>query len=132
VRPWRVSRRRLIIERLLARLLVALVALPGAFALTSLTVSFAFDPAQIARGDHLRAFGISLAPCPGCALCGMSRAFSAWSHGQWLAAIELHAGVVLAWPAFALLAIVSAVAAARLWREPPRFFATADAGGGCR
>ncbi len=109
-------------ERLMGALLKLLVAAPGAFAAACLAISVAFDPVEIARRDHLVWLGLELAECPGCALCGLSRAFSAWSHGDLSAAVGFHAGVAVIWPLFVVLFVVSAVGVYRLWMSPPRFF----------
>lgn len=47
-------------------------------ALALLAVSFAYTPETIVGGGPLA--GLRAAPCPGCVLCGMSRAFCAASH----------------------------------------------------
>jgi hypothetical protein len=60
--------------------------------------SFAFDPSDIANGDHMRWLGLAMQSCSGCGLCGLSRAFSMMSHCQWTDAIELNPLVLLFWP----------------------------------
>lgn len=43
-------------------------------------------------------------PCPG---CGLSRAFSAMSRGEWQVAVGAHPFIVIFWPLFLLLAVLA-------------------------
>ena len=67
-------------------------------ALLVLALSFAFEPEAIAAGAPWKLIGLQAPTCPGCWMCGMSRAFSAVSHGQVGAALESHPGVLVVWP----------------------------------
>ncbi|MDH5491619.1 MAG: DUF2752 domain-containing protein [Myxococcales bacterium] len=109
-------------ERWLNGILVAVIALPGIWAAGALTASFVWTPEGIAAGEHLDALGLHLNACSGCGLCGMSRAFSALSHGDFGAAFEYNPGVFGAWPLFWVLAFVSAWGAIHLLRRPLRFY----------
>ena len=55
-----------------------------------LGISFAFDPIEVAKGEHLTWLNVSLQQCPGCGLCGLSRAFSLASHGFFVEALRLN------------------------------------------
>ena len=107
--------------------LVFVVSLPGLAAGLCLGLSFAFTPAAIAGGDHLGPLQGRLAECAGCALCGMSRAFSAFSHGDFGAAMDFNAGVALGYPLAWLCVLTSVFAAWRIVRDRPRFFAVQSA-----
>lgn len=101
--------------------LVAAIALPGVLAGSVIVVSFIFTPEAIAQNDHLVWLGLAPDPCVGCGLCGMSRAFSAFSHGAISRAIAYHRGVVVAWPLAAILTPAAAFGVVRTLRTPPRF-----------
>ena len=103
--------------------LIAVVAAPGVAAALCLGLSFAFDPVAIAAGEHLGASSEGAVACSGCVLCGMSRAFSAMSHGDWAAALAFNRGVVVAWPLAWLVLATSAFGVFRVLRDRPRFFA---------
>ena len=75
-----------------------IVGLLGLGALCALVLSFAFDPEAMADGAPLGLFGLGPYHCPGCPLCGMSRAFSSLSHAQLSRAVDFHAGVLVAYP----------------------------------
>jgi hypothetical protein len=77
----------------------------GVAALTVLAVSAVFDPGEIEAGRHLETVGVSAEPCPGCGLCGLSRAFSAVSHLDVRSAIEQNAAVIWTYPLAALSAL---------------------------
>lgn len=80
-------------NRAVLRITLTLLAV-GALAL--LAVSFAYTPEQIAQGGPLA--GLRLAPCPGCVLCGMSRAFCAASHLRLDEAFQFNPLVALIYP----------------------------------
>ncbi|MFO0611486.1 MAG: DUF2752 domain-containing protein [Polyangiaceae bacterium] len=84
----------------------------------ALYASFAYDPAAIARQEHLAFLGVRLAPCPGCVLCGMSRAFAAFAHGEFSRALAFNPGVVVFFPLFCLLLVALIVGVVRLVRNP--------------
>ncbi len=103
--------------------LLLLVSTPGLLAGLCLGLSFAFTPAAIAAGDHLGPLQGRFAACAGCALCGMSRAFAAFSHGDFGAAMDFNRGVALGYPLAWLVVFVSVFGAWRVLRDRPRFFA---------
>ena len=103
-------------------LLVGVIALPGAGALACLVPSFLFGVEAIAAGEHLGALREHVVPCSGCVLCGMSRAFAAFSHGDFALAMDLNSGVVVAWPLAWMVLAVSAFGVVRTLRDRPRFF----------
>lgn len=53
----------------------------------------------MSAGAPVRLLGFTPSECPGCLLCGMSRAFTAMSHGEFSRAVEFNPLVVLAYPA---------------------------------
>lgn len=106
--------------------LVAVVALPGLLAGLCLGLSFAFRPEAIAAGEHLGPLQGRVAECAGCALCGMSRAFSAFSHGDIAAAMDFNRGVALGYPLAWLCLAVSIFCVWRTLRDRPRFFAASQ------
>jgi hypothetical protein len=77
----------------------------GGCALLALILSAAYGPEAMAGGAALRALGVDPLPCPGCPLCGMSRAFACVTHGELSRALEFNRGVVLAYPAAFALAL---------------------------
>lgn len=99
---------------------LASLAAPFVSSAYAIVASFVFTPEAIARQDHVAFLGVKFAPCPGCVLCGMSRAFSAFAHGDVARAIDLNPGVVAFFPLFCLMAIGFAVGIARLVRSPIR------------
>ena len=104
-------------------LLLLLVAAPGVASAICLGLSFAYSPEAVGAGEHLGAFRSAFVPCSGCSMCGMSRAFAALSHFDLSRALHFNAAVVVAWPSAWLVGFTSAFGTARLWRQPPRFFA---------
>jgi hypothetical protein len=109
------------LRQALLRTLLVLAALSG----LALAVSFAFEPAELARGAPWQLLGIEAPACSGCALCGMSRAFAAAAHGRLGEALQSHGGIVLAWPLAWALVLYGALALARTlaprrwtWRSP--------------
>jgi hypothetical protein len=94
----------------------------------ALFASVAYSPAAIGRQDHLAFLGVRFAPCPGCVMCGMSRAFSAFAHGDLALAVELNPGVVVFFPLFLALVVGLVWAVVRLARRPIRLTPVALAG----
>ena len=74
---------------------LGLLSLP---AMAVLAISLGWAPEEMAQGGPLRLLGLALAPCPGCPLCGMSRAFCALSHLQPLDAMRFNPGVIAFYP----------------------------------
>lgn len=89
----------------------------GAGALTALAVSVALTPEVLAEARPLAALGIETPPCPGCPLCGMSRAFAAMSRAQFARALDFNPGVVVAYPLAVTLALVGPWIWLRGWIE---------------
>jgi len=111
------------VERGMTAFLLVLVSLPGLAAGLCLGLSFAFTPAAIASGEHLGPLRGSVTRCAGCTLCGMSRAFSAFSHGDVAGALAFNRGVVVGYPLACLAVLVSIYCVWRTLRDRPRFFA---------
>ena len=89
----------------------------GPLAWAALFVSVAWDGDQVAAGAHLTGLGIEARSCPGCLLCGLSRAVAHLSHGELRAALGQNGLVVLAYPALCLLALAPAWALVHLHRR---------------
>ena len=81
-----------------------LLGILGALAGVALWLSFAFSPAEVAAGAIQDAVGLERSDCPGCSLCGLSRAFSFASHGEWRDAGELNR---LFFPAYSLIWLIA-------------------------
>jgi hypothetical protein len=84
-------------QRNTALRIVALALAP--LALAALAASRLWSVEAIGDGAPVRLLGLTPQPCPGCVLCGMSRAFTAVSHGQFGRALEFNPLVFLAYPA---------------------------------
>src|SRR5688572_29749814 len=108
------------VERGLNALVGLALLITGGFTAASLALSVAFEPAAIARGEHLASLGLSLSPCPGCGMCGMSRAFAFFSRGEVAQALSLNPGVVLLWPLFLAVSMGCAWGLLQLLRHPLR------------
>gem|GEM_PF-2059013 len=108
------------VDRALNAVVGLALCLTGGFTAASLVISFVFAPAAIARGEHLATLGLSPAPCPGCAMCGMSRAFASFSHGDFARAFELNPGVVVFWPLFLVMTLACVWGLFQLVRHPLR------------
>lgn len=94
-----------------------IVGLLGAGALLALALSAVYAPEEMATGAPWRALGIEPRPCPGCPLCGMSRAFACVTHGELARAVEFHRGVIVAYPAAFVLALCGPATLVRdLWK----------------
>jgi hypothetical protein len=122
-------------ERWLGIVLLALAPLAAA----ALAASFAWSVDEMAAGAPWRLVGLAPAACPGCAACGLSRAFTALSHGDVALAVRFHAGVLVLYPASWLLAVAGpALALTRLARGrsarrlPDRPRGSADRSSTCR
>lgn len=89
--------------------IVAVATAPLAFA--ALVASRVWNVEAMADGAPVRALGLTPQPCPGCVLCGMSRAFTAASHGDFGRALEFNPLVLFAYPAaWALVAAAAFIA----------------------
>lgn len=77
--------------------IVAVVIAP--LALAALAASRVWNVEAMANGAPVRLLGLEPQPCPGCVLCGMSRAFTAASHGEFARALDFNPLVLLAYPA---------------------------------
>lgn len=99
-------------QRNSACLHIVLAAL-SPMALAALVASCVWSVHEMAAGAPWRLVGLTPSPCPGCAMCGMSRAFTALSHGQLVDALRFHPGVVVLYPAFCVLAVAGPVIALR-------------------
>src|SRR5688572_9139031 len=84
-------------QRNTALQIVAVAIAP--LALAALAASRLWSVEAMADGAPVRLLGLTPQPCPGCVLCGMSRAFTAASHGDLARALEFNPLVVLAYPA---------------------------------
>jgi hypothetical protein len=107
-------------NRALTAVAMAPLALLAGCGLFALGASVLVDPEGIARQEHVAWLGVRFAPCPGCALCGMSRAFSALAHGELARAQAFNRGVVLAWPLTIVAVAVSLFGLLWLARHPLR------------
>mgnify|MGYP002777813209 len=84
-------------QRNTALRIVALALAP--LALAALAASRLWSVEAMGGGAPARLLGLTPQPCPGCVLCGMSRAFTAVSHGEFARALAFNPLVVLAYPA---------------------------------
>lgn len=82
------------------------VGILGGMALFALALSAFFAPEAMAQGAPVRMFGFEPHACPGCPLCGMSRAFSCLTHAQFARALDFNLGVLVAYPAAVALAVL--------------------------
>src|SRR5690606_36699682 len=74
------------------RALLLLVGLGlGLGATVALTASVVWSPAELGAGALQARLGLEAFPCPGCALCGLSRGFAHLSRGRLTEAVELNA-----------------------------------------
>ena len=89
------------LHRSLAWTLAALAPL----ALAALVLGMAIEPEAMGQGAPWRLVGLDAPGCAGCALCGMSRAFSALGHGRLDDALAFHPAVVVVWPLAWLVAL---------------------------
>jgi hypothetical protein len=74
-------------------------------ALAPLVASWSWSVEEMAAGAPWRLVGFAPAPCPGCAACGLSRAFTAWSHGDVALAASFNPSVLAVYPTFWVLAL---------------------------
>lgn len=82
-------------------------------AIAALVASFVWDIEAMAAGAPWRLLGLQPSHCPGCAACGLSRAFSGLSHGRVHEALALNPGVVAVYPAAWFVALAGIWIAAR-------------------
>lgn len=94
-------------------------------ALLALTLGFCFTPEALEDGAPWRALGLVPPGCPGCSMCGMSRAFGALGHGRLEEALTFHPAVLAIWPLAWLVALGGPLALVRTllnrrrtWRSP--------------
>ncbi len=105
-------------ERVVRKTRAWILGVLGILALTALVLSAVFTPEAMASGAPVRLLGLEPHVCPGCPLCGMSRAFSSVTHAHLSQAVQFNSGVLLAYPAAAVLACVGPIFLARdLWRR---------------
>jgi hypothetical protein len=102
-------------QRNAALQIVAVAVAPLAAA--ALAASRIWSVEAVSEGAPVRLLGLTPAPCPGCVLCGMSRAFTAASHGDLARALDFNALVVLAYPAAWALVAAAAVIVIRFARR---------------
>lgn len=91
---------------------IVLVAL-SPLAAAALAASFAWSVEAMADGAPLRLVGLAPNVCPGCAACGLSRAFTAVSHGEFARAVAFNPSVVVLYPLAWLVALAGPLIAAR-------------------
>lgn len=84
----------------------------------SVLIAAVFTPAEIALGSHWSMLGVSPAPCPGCVMCGMSRAFAAAFHGDMALAYDLNPLVIVMLPAMLIATAATAWAIVHFIRRP--------------
>ena len=97
---------------------VWILGILGILSISVLLISAVFAPEALAAGAPVRLLGFEPHVCPGCPLCGMSRAFSSVTHAQWSRALQFNAGVLLAYPVAVALACFGPVVLARdLWKR---------------
>ncbi len=102
-------------ERNTALQIVAVATAP--LALAALAASRVWSVEAMADGAPMRLLGFEPQPCPGCLLCGMSRAFTAASHGELARALEFNPLVVFAYPAACALVAAAALIVVRFARR---------------
>jgi hypothetical protein len=79
----------------------------------ALALGFALSPEAMAEGAPWSSFGLASPHCPGCWLCGMSRAFAALGHGRIAEAVQYNPLALAAWPLAWLVALGGAFVLAR-------------------
>ncbi len=94
-----------------------LSAIGGAVALGVLLASAVWSPEAMAEGVPLRFVGLVPETCPGCPLCGMSRAFAWMTRGDPGEAVGLNPGVLFAYPLAVGLAVAGPAYSLRTLRE---------------
>ncbi len=98
---------------------IVLIAL-APLAAAALWASFHYSVEAMAQGAPWQAVGLEPVPCPGCLLCGLSRAFTAASHGELTRALAFNPLVALAYPTFWATALAGPPLAFRLVRPRVR------------
>ncbi len=101
-------------ERVVGWIAVALSPLAAA----CLAVAAAFSPQAIAAGEHLRLLGVVPAACPGCVLCGLSRAFAWAIRGEAARAFDMNPLVLVCFPLALALAVAPLWLLSGRWRSP--------------
>ena len=81
----------------------------AALALCLLALSAALAPDALAAGAPESWLGLAPHSCPGCPLCGMSRAFSCATRADFARAWDLNHGVVIAYPLTLFFAVAGLV-----------------------
>ena len=94
----------------------AVLIVLGAIAAAMLVASFTWNVEAMASGAPWQLVGWQPRACPGCAVCGLSRAFAAVSHGRWSDALHFNASVLALYPAACFVALLGATAAVRSLR----------------
>jgi len=77
-----------------------------------------FGPAAIGAGAHLQALGVTPRTCPGCALCGLSRAFAWAIEGEWSVALDQNPLVVVCFPVFVAFSLSPIWLLTGRWKSP--------------
>lgn len=103
-------------RRALQWIFVAIAPLAAA----ALWASFHYSVDAMAEGAPWRAVGLEPVPCPGCLLCGLSRAFTATSHGELARALAFNPLVAVLYPVFWATALAGPLLAFRLVRPQVR------------
>jgi Protein of unknown function (DUF2752) len=75
------------------------------FAALALVLGFVYAPEALAQGAPWSSLGLVAPHCPGCWLCGMSRAFAALGHGHLGQAVQHNPLVLAVWPMSWLVAL---------------------------
>jgi len=83
------------------------------FAALALALGFVYGPEAFARGAPWTSLGLAAPQCPGCFLCGMSRAFAALGHGHLAQAVTHNPLVLAAWPLSWLVALGGSIVLVR-------------------
>ena len=97
----------------LARSLGWTLAALAPFAALALALGFIYSPAELADGAPWSSLGLAAPHCPGCWLCGMSRAFAALGHGHLAQAVAHNPLVLALWPLSWLVALGGSLVLAR-------------------
>jgi len=85
------------------------LAVLAPLAALALALGFVYGPEAFARGAPWTSLGLAAPQCPGCWLCGMSRAFAALEHGHVAQAVRHNPLVLVLWPMSWLVALGGAL-----------------------